>query len=76
MNNLFIKRRFFSLIHGDQLNMTVLFWYLVKSDLPSVHVYSSYTGHVTFYKVPENTAMFNCSCCTLERFLLLQHEMP
>ena len=28
-------------IKGDQLNMAVFFWYLIESDLYSVHVYSS-----------------------------------
>ena len=34
-------------MHYDQLNMAVYFWYLVKSDLSSVHVYSSayWTSH-------------------------------
>ena len=35
-------------IQGDQLNMAVCFWYLVKRELSSVR----YIG-VTFYKVPE-----------------------
>ena len=42
-------------VQGDtgQLNMAVGFWYLVKIDLSSVHVYSFllWTGH--FYKVSE-----------------------
>ena len=42
-------------LQGDQLNMAVCFWYFVKSDLSSEHVYSkvAYTGQVTFDKVPE-----------------------
>ena len=30
-----------SAIQGDQLNMAVCFWYLVKGELCSVHVFSS-----------------------------------
>ena len=37
-------------VQGDYLDMIGCFWYLVKSNLPSV---GSYTEHVTFYKVPE-----------------------
>ena len=32
---------FFLFLQGDQLNMTVFFWYFVKSDLSSFYVYSS-----------------------------------
>ena len=39
-------------VQGDQLNMAVCVWYLVKSDLSSVHVTEAYTERVT-YKVPE-----------------------
>ena len=38
------------LIQGDQLNMTVFFWYLLKSDLSPVY---TCTAAYTFYKVPE-----------------------
>ena len=31
--------------------VTVFIWYLIKSDLPSIHMYRSV--QVTFYKVPE-----------------------
>ena len=43
-----------SSIQGDQLNMTVCLWYLVKSDLCSVRYHNRlhWTG-VTCYKVPE-----------------------
>ena len=46
-------------LQDDQLYMAVLFLYLVKSDLSSLHVYSSvyWTSH------QENTAMFNWSPC-------------
>ena len=27
-------------VQGDQINMAVFFWYLVKSDLYNVHVYT------------------------------------
>ena len=58
-------------VQGDLLNMAVYFWYLVKSEASvRFSTYSSlqvlpdsYTGRVTFYKVPENTAMFNLSSC-------------
>ena len=41
--------------------MAVCFWYHVISDVYTCIV--AYTGQVTFYKVPENTAMFNWSSC-------------
>ena len=47
-------------LQGGQLNMAVCFWYIVKIDLSSVHVYSTYTEKVTFYKVTEKTQ----SCIT------------
>ena len=28
-------------VQGDQLNMTVFFWYLVKSNLSNIHAYKS-----------------------------------
>ena len=42
-----------------QLNMAMLFWYLVKSDLSSVRVYYSlhYTSHL-FTRCQNNKAMF------------------
>ena len=36
-------------LQGDQLNMAVCFWYLLKSDTCRV----AYTKQVTLYKVPE-----------------------
>ena len=45
---------FWICLQGDQLTIAVVFWYLVKSDLVySVHVFCTYTGQVTFHKVPE-----------------------
>ena len=37
----------FKVIQGDQLNMAACFWYLVKSDFSSVHMYNSvhWTSH-------------------------------
>ena len=41
-------------IQGDQINMVVFFWYLVKSDLSCTRVHTiAITGQVTFYRVPE-----------------------
>ena len=40
-------------IHGVQLNMAVLFWYLVKVTCPVYDTAHVYAGQVTFYKVPE-----------------------
>ena len=41
-------------IQPDQINMAVLFWYLVESDLSSVgYCTEAYTRQVTVYKVPE-----------------------
>ena len=31
-------------VQFDQLNMTMFFWYIVKSDLSNVHVYSGVHG--------------------------------
>ena len=58
-------------IQGDQLNMIALFWYLEKSDLSSIHVYSSmpWTGHI-LQGTKKNTAMFNWSPCSPEPDLL------
>ena len=42
-------------LQGDQLITTVCLWYLVKTELSSVHMY---TWHVTFYKVPEKHGHF------------------
>ena len=41
------------LVQGDQLNMVVLFRYLVKCDPSSVHYCTVTYSSVTFYKVPE-----------------------
>ena len=45
-------------IQGDQLNMALFYWYLVKIQLSSVHVYSSLhrTSHIL--KVPEKHGHF------------------
>ena len=42
-------------LQGDQLNMAVFLWYLVISDLSSVHnfSYKHWTRHLLQYKVPE-----------------------
>ena len=39
-------------IQGDQSYMTACFWFLEKSNLCSVLIYSAYAGKLTFYKVP------------------------
>ena len=44
-------------VQGDQLNMVVCFWYLVKSDFSSVH-------KSLFTRYQKNTIMFNRSACT------------
>ena len=38
-------------VQGDQINMAVLFWYLVKSDARVRYYTVAYNGQVTFYKV-------------------------
>ena len=38
---------------ADQINMAVLFWYLVKRDAVFVSCSVAYTGQVTFFKVTE-----------------------
>ena len=40
-------------VQGDQLNMAVWFWYLLKRDLPSVHICTVAYTSVTFYKEAE-----------------------
>ena len=40
-------------IQGDQLNMAVFFWYLVKSDCLVYMCKVAYTEQATFYKLPE-----------------------
>ena len=43
-------------VRPDQINMAVLFWYLVKSDAIVFATYSihyTYTGQVTFNKVSD-----------------------
>ena len=42
-------------VQPDQINMAVLFWYLLKSELSSVlvHYCTMHTGPVTYYKVAE-----------------------
>ena len=42
-------------IQGDQLNKAVLFWYLVKSDLFIVHVYSSLSLDKHFFQRTRKT---------------------
>ena len=50
-------------IQGDHISMAVGFWYLLKSGFLRYMCIVAYTGQVTFYKVQENTAMFNWSPC-------------
>ena len=40
-------------IQGDQLNMAVCFWYLVKRDANIQYCTVAYTVQVKFYEVPE-----------------------
>ena len=55
----------FRQIQGDQLNMAVFSGtFYVKSFLSSLHCkLAPCTGQVTFYKVRENSAMFNWTTC-------------
>ena len=62
------------LIQGDQLNMVVFFWYLEKSDLSSVDVYSSLYWWAIFYKVPKKHAMFNWSPCMSHQLWKLNNK--
>ena len=49
-------------IQGDQLNTTVCFWFLEKSDLSSIQCTVAYTGQSFFFTgYQKNTAMFNGS---------------
>ena len=52
IHNFFSFLMFLLTMQEDQLNMVVLFWYLVKSYLSSEHMYTL-NIQVTFYKVPE-----------------------
>ena len=45
-------------VQGDTLIMTVFFWYLVKSELSSVRVYSILHWQISFTRYQNNTAMF------------------
>ena len=58
-------KTFNCVIHGDQLNMAMFFWYLVKSDL-SIQPTSSHF----FLRYQKNTAIFNWSPC-ISRLLLV-----
>ena len=40
-------------VQGDQINMAVLFWYLVKSNASVRYCTSSDAGQVTLSRVPE-----------------------
>ena len=51
-------------VQGEQLNMTVFFWYFVKSDMSSVRRCTLDKSQDT-----KNTALFNWSPC-MEIFLL------
>ena len=46
-------RKWLNNLQSDQINMAVLFWYLVKSDASVRYCTVAVTGQVTFYKVPE-----------------------
>ena len=51
-------------VQGDQLNMTVFFWYIVESDLSRVRHCTRYTVQVTFSRYKKQ-AMFNWSPITI-----------
>ena len=42
-------------IQGEQLNISMLFWYLVKSDVIVRYCTVAYTGRVIFYKLPDQS---------------------
>ena len=47
-------------IQGKQLNMAMFFWYIVKSDFSSLHVYIRVHWDKSLYvRYQENMAMFN-----------------
>ena len=50
-------------IQGDQVNMTVIFWYLVKSDLSSKHMCTLDKSFFANYQ--KHTAISNWSPCTV-----------
>ena len=59
----------FTRVQGDQLNIAVSFWYLVKSDLSSERYCTRvhWTSHF-FQGTRKNTAVFNWSPCILQIF--------
>ena len=55
-------------LQPDQINMAVLFWYLVKSDA-SVRFHTlTCTGQVTFYKVPEKHGHVQCTLYLFHKY--------
>ena len=52
-HNIFTKSYMARQLQPDQINMFVLFWYLVKSDASVRYCTVAYTGQVTFKGVPE-----------------------
>ena len=54
-----------SIIQGDQLNMDVFFWYLVKVTCQVYACTLAYTEQVISNKVPESTAMLIWSGCIM-----------
>ena len=49
-----LKRFGFNFVQGDQLNIAVFFWYLVKSDLSNVRYCACVHLTSRFSKEPEN----------------------
>ena len=49
-------------VQGDQLNMVVFFWHLVKGDLSSIRYRT--LDKSLFTRYPKNTVIFNWSPCT------------
>ena len=48
------NNKFYSYVEGDQINMSVLFWYIFKVTLLFVcYNTEAYTGQVKFYMAPE-----------------------
>ena len=52
-------------VQGDQLNMAVFFWYLVKSDLSSAQLYTCTLDKSHFKSYQKNTALFNWLPCSV-----------
>ena len=60
-------------VQGDQLNMAVFIWFVVKSDCPVYACTVAYTEQVSFYKVPDkhgHVYLAGLYVCMLEQLII------